>query len=251
MLPEEIRRALGDVALDATEVRFGAALGASFGETHVVRAGGQWRLFTRVSFMDPFREVALSQTVAPRVVTEGFRQKLSFALAEGGEGVLDVGILDQERAGTLARDWLRAPDAAPEEPAPVSAPRPRPLFAEPAAMSLAPLQPLQPPPPASPPTSSEVAGLRQKLVDGLAARVEAPSPPAEPSWAEQVPERPRDAPEYLPSIPQRYRGPPREPYVPIEKKPAGPLFEPWQLVLLALATLALTFMVISRLRGHR
>jgi hypothetical protein len=283
MLPEDVRRALGEIsggtplALDH-EVRFGAAFGASFGETHVVRAAGVWRLFTRVSFMDPFREVALSQTIAPRLVTEGFRQKLTFALADGGEGVLDVGILDQERAGTLARDWLRAPDAAPDEPAPVSAPRPRPLFAEPAAMPAfappppaPPLAAASPEPPASA-RSRENVGLRQKLVDTLAVRTasaseasapsdpresrarrvpSAPSESPEPSWAGPPP-GPREPPAYVPSIPLRYRGREREePYVPIEKRAPATLFEPWHLALLVLAALVLTFMVIARLRGHR
>jgi hypothetical protein len=69
---------------------------------------------------------------------------------------------------------------------------------------------------------------------------------------DEVPERPRERPSYLPSIPLRNRGRAREePFVPIEKKPPAPLFEPWQLWLLVGAALVLAFMVISRMRGHR
>ncbi len=238
LLPEDVRRALGEAAI-STQVRFAAALGASFGETHVVRAGGAWRLFTRGSFLDPFREVALAQKKAPRVEAQSYRERLVFALADGREESLDVGVLDHDRAVALVRDWLAAP-GAPVDERPVSAPVSKRLSPEVAV-------------PAPSYSAPEVRQARQRLVDDLAAR-DATAPPRRDGAfvraGRGTPDRalvPRgrakrtepDASSFAPRAPTQ------------AEQPEAPLFTSRHYLVVALALAALLFMVFTQLYGQR
>jgi hypothetical protein len=247
--PEELCRLVDGAALEGHE-RFGAGLGAAFGETHVARVGGRWRLFTRGSLVDPLREIEVSQGVAPRIEAAGFRERLVFTLAAGGEDGLEIGFLDREGAQALARDWLAPAAPSPAAPAePLAAAEPRAVTPEPVIAVGAP---------------ADLAAARQGLVDALADRAAASrsrlisaarARAAEPARTARA--RSDETPAFRAVSRATPRSRPVAPPAPLARAPRPParapepLFQRWHLVVIALAAIAFVALLVSGLRGGR
>lgn len=113
-----------------------------FGETHLVVHEKRLSILTRGSLLQPLSVIDVSETVAPRLLKEGFEPALIITTKDGKEHTLPVLLQEQEAQALLSALSGESPSAAaaPQAPPAISAPL------------LSPMMPLSSPPP--PPTPS-------------------------------------------------------------------------------------------------